>query len=65
MVQRVEGICSRITDPFCRGFTVAFENPSFLAIRERVIHNRASNEDMTRSMRLLSVDLLTSDFDSF
>ena len=44
--------------------TVAFEIPSFLAIRERLIRMRASDEDMTRSMRLLSVEQLASDFHS-
>lgn len=44
--------------------SVAFEFPSFLAIRERLRRIRVSDEDMTRSMRLLSIEQLTSDFDS-
>jgi len=50
---------------YSEGVSVAFEIPSFLPIRERLFRIRASDEDMTRSMRLLSVEqLITSDFDS-
>lgn len=46
------------------GVSVAFEIPSFLSTRERLNRIRDSDRGMTMSMRMLSIEQLTSDFDS-
>ncbi|KAG0494808.1 hypothetical protein HPP92_005802 [Vanilla planifolia] len=58
----VESLINFEEDPVLRDFVVeAFDIPSFVDARDRINRIRASDEYMSRSMRLLSIEQLTSD----
>lgn len=61
-----ECVINFLEDPlYCDLVSQVYEIPSFYTLRERLHRIRSSNDDMTSSMRILSIEQLTSDFPSF